>query len=75
MTKCAIATVAGTVLAALSMALAAPGVAATTGPSTQAGQPPGHQTGGAAHAWFSKPGQTHHGTYQNDNPRQSASRR
>lgn len=60
--------------AALSIGLAAPASAAPSGPDTPP-RPPGQQTGGDAHSWFGKQNQNAYGWYQNDNTRQSASRR
>jgi len=60
--------------AALSIGLAASAGAAPSGP-TYPPQPPGHQTGGDAHSWFSPQGQNAFGWYQNDTKRESPARR
>jgi Spy/CpxP family protein refolding chaperone len=64
------------VLAAISIGLAATALAAPSGPDVPGiPGPDTHQTGGEAHAWFSKPRENAYGTYQNDNTRQSGARR
>jgi hypothetical protein len=75
MKKSVIATAAGAALAGLWIGLAATAAAAPSGPDPQIPGPGSHQTGGGAHDWFGKPSQNAYGSYQNDNPRQSGSRR
>lgn len=73
MKKSTLTTAAAAAFAALSIGVAASANAAPSGPSIP--QPPGHETGGDAHTWFTKPGQNAFGWYQNDVKRQSPSRR
>lgn len=74
MRKSTFTTAAAAAFAALSIGLAAPSSAAPSGPDTPP-RPPTQPSGADAHSWFGKPGQNAYGWYQNDNPRQSASRR
>ena len=77
MKKYTFATIAASALAALSIGLATPAVAAPTGPSDDTGgtSQNDNQTNANANYWWGHTGMTPYGTYQNDNPRHSGSRR
>jgi hypothetical protein len=61
MKKYTFTTIAASVLAALSIGLAAPALAAPSGPNTD----PNQTTGNNAGTWWTNAGQTPYGSYQN----------
>ena len=73
MKKHTFATIAASALAALSIGLAAPAIAAPAGPGDDTVATP--QTGSNANAWWSNASMTPYGTYQHDNGRRSGSMR
>lgn len=76
MKKYTFATITASALAALSIGLATPAIAAPTGPDDDTGGTNQTETSPTARAdWQPNSGTTPYGTYQNDNPRHSASRR
>jgi hypothetical protein len=70
MKKYTFTTIAASVLAALSIGLAAPAIAAPSGPYGD----PDQTTGSNANSWWSDAGQTPYGTYQNTHGRHGPNR-
>lgn len=75
MRKSTVTTIAASALAALSIGLAAPAIAAPSGPSDNSGSNGSTVQGGdkasptsKADAWLGQAGETPYGTYQNAHP-------
>jgi hypothetical protein len=71
MKKSTFTTIAASLLAALSIGLAAPAIAAPSGPNPD----PGQTTGSNAGTWWTNAGQTPYGTYQNTHGRHDGANR